>query len=222
MHATFRPLRWDGPTTPAHDRRSRWTFKASWQSTLDLLDRELRELGARDLVIEADFREQDIRIDGMPRANARQPVHPGVRIAFESKHGALVYATDSCEFWQHNVRSIALGLESLRAVDRYGITRRAEQYQGYKAITAGTAMPAGQTTLTPHEAALLLVDLVHPGRYGEREAIAHNVLAYPETFQSTWARAARLAHPDTGGDEETWNRVAPAWSALSEHHGGTR
>ncbi len=50
----------------------------------------------------------------------------------------LVYATDACEFWQHNVRSIALGLEALRAVDRYGISRRGEQYAGFRAaLTPG-------------------------------------------------------------------------------------
>ncbi len=54
----------------------------------------------------------------------------------------LVYATDCCDFWQHNVRSIALGLEALRAVDRYGISRRGEQYAGFRAaLTSGGARP---------------------------------------------------------------------------------
>jgi hypothetical protein len=52
----------------------------------------------------------------------------------------LVYATDACVYWQHNVRSIALGLEALRAVDRYGITRKGEQYAGFRAaLSAGSA-----------------------------------------------------------------------------------
>ena len=141
MKATFRPLTWTGPSTPAAQRRSRWTFKASWSDTLTLLDGELAHLGAHEVVIEADFREKDIRLDGMPRASAPQPEHPGVRIAFESKHGPLVYAADSCTDWQHNVRSIALGLEALRAVDRYGITRRAEQYAGWRQIEAKGTEP---------------------------------------------------------------------------------
>lgn len=49
----------------------------------------------------------------------------------------LIYACDVCDFWQHNVRSIALGLGSLRAVDRYGISSRGEQYAGFRgALTA--------------------------------------------------------------------------------------
>lgn len=51
----------------------------------------------------------------------------------------LVYATDCCCYWQHNVRSIALGLGALRAVDRYGISRRGEQYSGFRAaLTSGS------------------------------------------------------------------------------------
>src|SRR5206468_4280936 len=137
MRMTFRPLTWLGPTTPAYRRRSRYAFKASWKGTLDLLERELTYLKAGEIAIEADFAESDIRLDGMPRGNARQPQFPGIRLAFNSKAGPLVYQTDTCEFWQHNVRSIALGLEALRAVDRYGITTRHEQYQGYRQIETG-------------------------------------------------------------------------------------
>lgn len=51
----------------------------------------------------------------------------------------LVYATDTCGFWQHNVRSIGLGLEALRAVDRYGISKRGQQYAGFRAaLTSGS------------------------------------------------------------------------------------
>lgn len=184
MRYTFRPLRWSEASTPWDERRSRWTFKASWQSTIDLLARELDYLDARNVVIEADFREQDLRLDGLPRSNARQPQHPGVRIAFESKHGPLVYATDSCERWEHNVRSIALGLESLRAVDRYGVTKRGEQYTGWKAIGGS----AGVSTV---EEARDLID----GYGGERQAV-------------------KATHPDHGGDAVAFGQVQAAREIL--------
>lgn len=182
MDMTFRPIQWTGPVTPDEGRRSRWTFKALWSATLDLLDREFWYLEAERLVIEADFTERDIRLDGMPRANARQPEFPGVRLAFGSKYGPLIYATDSCAFWQHNVRSIALGLEALRAVDRYGITRRAEQYQGWKAIGTGTTEPE----MTRDQA----LDLING--YGGIKA------------------ALRATHPDHGGDPAAFARVQEA------------
>jgi hypothetical protein len=89
MNARFRPLHWTPPSTPDDKRRSRWTFKASWADTLAVLERELGYLDAHDVVIEADFTEADIRLDGWPRANARNPVHPGIRIAFDSVHGLV-------------------------------------------------------------------------------------------------------------------------------------
>lgn len=52
-------------------------FDSTWSSTLALLGREIDQLGGRDVVIECDVREQDIRIDGMIRANAK-PETPAV------------------------------------------------------------------------------------------------------------------------------------------------
>lgn len=138
MAYAFRPLStWPYSETPADRRRSRLTFKAGWQDTLDLLAYEIDWLGGSDVVIGADFREGDIRMDGMPRANAREPMHPGVEISFNSKFGRLAYSTDVCELWKHNVRSIGLGLEALRAVDRYGISQRGQQYAGFAMLSAG-------------------------------------------------------------------------------------
>ncbi|SDU42279.1 hypothetical protein [Jiangella alkaliphila] len=188
MKMTFRPLVWTDPVTHADARRSRATFKASWQSTLTLLDRELWELGAEALIVEADFTERDIRLDGLPKGNARQPVFPGVRLSFDSRHGPLQYATDSCAFWQHNVRSIALGLESLRAVDRYGITRRSQQYTGFRAITGGN----GVSTVAEAKAVI-------------------------DQYGGTVRAAMRATHPDTGGDADAFRRVAAAAKVLREN-----
>lgn len=214
MNARFRPLHWQAPSTPEEQRRSRWTFKASWTDTLDLLERELGYLQARDLVIEADFTEADIRLDGWPRANARNPVHPGIRIAFDSLHGPLVYATDSCAFWQHNVRSVALGLQALRAVDRYGVTRRGEQYTGWRQIGSGasaeivvdvpewaTVADAWQHLLSAAELGMPKWDPADPHRVGQ-----------------VVTRARRLTHPDTGGSTAAFARVQAA-AALVEAGG---
>jgi hypothetical protein len=182
MNFAFRPIAvWPhGDTRP---RRSRWAFKASWSSTLTLLERELRHLGATNCVIGAAFREQDLRLDGLPRADARVPAHPGIEISFDTPaHGRLVYATDSCDWWEHNVRSIALGLEALRAVDRFGITRRGEQYAGWKQLTAGVSGDVDRGR-----------DLIRTYG-GVREAI-------------------KATHPDAGGDSDDFRAVTAAREA---------
>ena len=196
MKATFRPLRWTGPETPEEKRRSVNTFKASWDSTQDLLDRELWYLYAENLVIAADFREQDIRLAGMPRSNARLPLHPGVLVAFDSKHGPLIYRTDSCAFWQHNVRSIALGLEALRAVDRYGVTNSGEQYTGWKAVGSGIVVPP---VITKEVA---LVELARLAGWAPISDTADK-----EHLGRAYRAAARRHHPDVGGARENWDQL---------------
>lgn len=108
--ASFRPLAvWPYPDTTS--RRGRATFRAPWSNTLELLDREIRQLSGSAVIIAAGFAETDLRLDGWPRSGAKVPAHPGVEISFDSRLGRLVYATDVCRWWEHNVRSIALGLE---------------------------------------------------------------------------------------------------------------
>lgn len=196
MKYVFRPLVWTGARTPGAVRRSRWTFKASWSDTLDLLARELEMLGARDIVIEADFEEKDLRLDGMPRANARQPLFPGVRIAFESKYGPLVYATDTHAFWQHNVRAIALGLQSLRAVDRYGVTKRGEQYTGWKELSSAPAPTQDKAWQTLSELARITP--------GDDIPSDERIIRL----------ARRYAHPDHGGTSESWQRFDTAYKVV--------
>lgn len=178
MNLRFRPLVWTGPTTDPKDRRSRAAFRAGWANTLDRLEGELEQLDAQDIVLEADFAERDLRLDGWPKANAKAPAFPGVRIWFNSKHGPLVYATDTYVFWQHNVRAIALGLAALRAVDRYGVTRTGQQYAGWKAIEAApTPLSDGEWASLADIAGITLAEARHDPGFAYR-------------------RAARAVHPD--------------------------
>lgn len=202
---TFRPLNWTGPSTPDHKRRGRGTFGASWHDTLEMLKKELGYLKAEHIVIEADFADSDIRLDGYPRSNARAPKHPGIRVAFDSKYGPLIYQTDSCVFWQHNVRSIALGLQALRAVDRYGVTKRGEQYTGWKAIGSGGNTQA-RAFDTPEQAAAWLRREDVLGFHGGGGLTIKSLLRY----------GAKACHPDTGGSRENWDKYEQARDLLTE------
>ncbi|MEQ9335710.1 MAG: hypothetical protein RJQ03_00800, partial [Miltoncostaeaceae bacterium] len=178
-----RPLTtWPGPVTPEGER-VRSPFSAAWWTTLDLLRRELDHLGAETAVLELAITEADIRLDGLPRAAARA-AHPGVVLSFTSTHGPLRYAVDRFRSWQDNLRAISLGLESLRRVDRYGMTRAGEQYRGWVAIEA-EAGPA---------------DLVDRGRI----LIADH---------GSVAAALRATHPDHGGAAEDLRAVLAARDA---------
>lgn len=141
LGVTFRPF--DDP--PPHGSGRPSPFSAPWSATVELLADELRHLGAKQIVVELALalRENDVRLDGMPRADARL-ASAAVRISFESKWGPLRYETaefDSASWrggpgWQANLRAIALGMQALRAVDRYGVSKRGEQYRGWRQIAA--------------------------------------------------------------------------------------
>lgn len=125
---SFQPIeQWPGEQTKVWERSR---FKASWSDTMDLLDRELFQLQAKNVILQAYVDRSQLRLDGMLRASAR-PSRPGVILTFDSRFGPLSYPCDRFDDWQDNVRAIALALEALRKVDRYGVTRRAEQYKGW-------------------------------------------------------------------------------------------
>lgn len=205
MRVTFRPLRWSGPETPADQRYSRRIFKAGWSSTLQLLDDELWHLSARDVVAELDVDESRIRRDGWPRENATAGF-PGVRVAFASKHGPLTYATDAYDWWQHNVRAIALSLQALRAVDRYGVTTRGEQYTGW------AALPSAPTAEAFRAAAEVVARIAHASGDGDLAVLVESVTASPEARRAAVAVAKRKAHPDlNAGSRNAWDELT--WAA---------
>lgn len=134
MRYEIRPLGpWIGPVTA--DRKGAGRFRASWVDTLGMLRQEAELLDAETLVIQVDGDPGDIRRDGMLRAKARVGF-PGVKVSLDSRHGPLTYATDAYETWQANVRAVALSMQALRAVDRYGVSTKGEQYRGWTAIEA--------------------------------------------------------------------------------------
>ena len=193
----FRPLNsWPLESIPPWNRRGPRTFSASWSNTLGLLDKELDKLSAQNIVIQADFTESDLRLDGMPRSTARVPSHPGIILSFESKHGPLQYATDTHRFWQHNVRAIALGLQALRAVDRYGITKTGEQYAGWRQLTAGSGITSRE------QATALIAKLVGVEHLGD------------VVGRATYNIALKKAHPDGGGDADLFAAVRDAGRLL--------
>lgn len=132
---TLRPLE-----RPVREASTSAPFRASWTSTVSLLARELRAHGARNAVLEIDMRERDFRLDGLPRAGATAAT-PGIVLSFEASavpgRPKLRYEVGTYWRWQDNVRAVALALQALRAVDRYGVTKRGEQYAGWKQLESG-------------------------------------------------------------------------------------
>lgn len=208
LNATFRPLReWPGKPTPALSRRGS-RFRAGYVQTLDLLERELDAIAAKDIVIQIAVELKDIRNDGWPRANCR-PVSPGVVLSFLKGRTPLQFACDTFDDWECNLRAIALTLESLRAVDRYGATKRGEQYRGWAQLPPGEGyVPPRPPALTRTEAAEFLAK--HAGFKAE------SILADSGVRDVAFQRAAQRLHPDAGGTHEAFLQLQRAREVLSK------
>ena len=141
----FHPMStWPGAE---NGKPTRSRFRAGPEKTRLLLVAELSAINARNLVIEAYFEESQLRIDGYPRAHER-PRKPGVVVDFSRDGEHFRMPCDAYNAFDDNVRAIALTLQALRAVERYGATQRREQYAGWKALPApGEPLDAAFETL---------------------------------------------------------------------------
>lgn len=167
-------------------------FDAKLSDTLTLLERELRLLDAKQIVLQVGYRERDLRLDGMPRANSVMQ-HGAVALSFESKWGPLRYETNEFtgryyrgqEAWASNLRAVALAMEALRKVDRYGVSKRGEQYTGWRQIPQ-TTDPIQR--MTSDQARVYL----------------------EERWGGDVKKALYETHPDRGGDETEFRKVQRA------------
>lgn len=146
----------------------------------------------------------------MPRANAR-PTHPGVILAIESNKGPLSFPCDKFTTWQDNLRAIALALEALRKVDRYGITPNDEQYTGWKQLGS-----AHVPTDSLSDACTLLARIAWPNEAPDMQAQwAPKIATDRDVAQGTYRQARIKAHPDrNGGEQANWDAVEAAAEVL--------
>ena len=179
-------------------------FRAKWSDTSSLLKREVARRGAEDVILEIDVDSRDLRRDGWLRSNA-SPRSSRVVVTFEDEtHGWVRYHCDQFSDWRDNVRAIAISLESLRKVDRYGVSD-GEQYHGFR---SGRALPG--KVLTSREAAVLI---------SENDDDPDDYLRDPEACRIGIRRALKRAHPDSGGSEDDLYVVQAARGTLAQHHG---
>lgn len=196
LNVTFHPMGvWPGKRTREHKRSP---FGAGYQNTLVLLERELGHLDARDVRIYIDVEPYEIRNDGWPRGSAR-PGMPGVVLAYKTKAGEFSMPCDTFLDWQTNLRAVALTLERLRAIDRYGVTQ-GQQYAGFKAIEAPQKWTVERSI----------------------EFIALNSGIYIEdrdSYRKAYRTAASRLHPDSGGSAAQFHLLGDAKEILDAHFG---
>jgi hypothetical protein len=198
-----RPLAaWPGPQTPANRRDNGGRFlKVTPGAALDSLREELGHIRAKDCRIQLDVRDREITRYGELRADAR-PSSPGVVVyATHPRQGDIRFANDTFARWHHNVRAIAMTLEALRGIARWGAVRDEQQFAGFRALPGATALTMGVSAAT----AVLE---------------AESGLTAPSVVTAEWLREAirrarAATHPDAkGGDRVRWDQVEQAARVL--------
>lgn len=207
---TLRPIhQWPGQLT--QNRRAS-AFSAKFSDTLELLRRELRLLEPESryypkTVLQIAMDEKDFRNDGMPRAQAKAQ-HPGVILTiYPTAAGAseLTFPCDTFLTWQDNLRAIALTLEALRKVNRYGVSQSGQQYRGWRAIESGSSVPA---EMGPLAAASFLWSLAGNANDDPHDTPLDRMRANNEVARNVYRAARKNSHPDrNGGDSGDFLRA---------------
>jgi hypothetical protein len=160
-------------------------YRIPYDRTIRELEYEVDQLDGDDILIGVGLTEWDIRLDGAPRANARPVNHPGVEISFNSRYGRLTYATDVFLDWRDNVRAITKGLEALRDLNRWGVSKRGQQYAGFAMLTAGPGLEElGGQLVQKYGSLPAALRATHPDTGGP-EATLHDfraVIAFKEAL----------------------------------------
>lgn len=174
MRATWAALpAWPYRPRPAQTDR----FDSSWDATLDKLDLEITRIEGDDVVIGIVAPASAISVSGALRYRS-QVTHPGAEVSFGVGERRLAFHTDAYSSLGSNLRAIALGLEALRAVDRYGITSTAEQYAGFAAIgPGGPDAKRGEVLVARYGSVSSALKATHPDHGGDAQQFA-DVQAY--------------------------------------------
>lgn len=203
LQITIKPIqKWIGAETK-NPRNS--LFKKTYSDTKKILEFELEKLGAiaSSVQLEMFIKPEDLLRDGqLLRAHAK-PYKPGVVLSFsiitrrlrnpqtneiKNETKTLSYPCDTYNDWQDNIRAIALSLEKLRSVARYGVFK-------YEDMVSRLALPSAEGKLSDRDAALAFIS-----RHSE---IILQSMDGEAKCRNAYLEAAKKLHPDKNGGERS-------------------
>ncbi|HTB10966.1 MAG TPA: hypothetical protein VK752_05320 [Bryobacteraceae bacterium] len=207
LEINFRPLsKWTRVPALGYERSQ---FKMAYNRTLDLLITELVKLDAREVLIEAGFPREKIRVDGWPFQGAT-PTHPGVVLYFKTAEGAMEFPCGTYGRFEENIHAIALTLENLRAIDRYGVTLGHQQYAGF------LALPPAPKEWTVEQAAEFISKVEVSGAFAGDPGL---MIANADAYRRAYRKAASKLYPHTPDKNDGWHQLSLARAILDKHHG---
>jgi len=137
-HIPAYPLQWPVGWKRT-ERRREAPYRASLATARDDLLRELRLLGARNVVISTNV---PLRLDGLPLAGGRvQNGDPGVAVYWTQMRNLEAQPRAiACDKWlkvEQNIRAIGLSIAAMRAIERCGTSEILERiFTGFAQLPA--------------------------------------------------------------------------------------
>lgn len=143
-------------------------------------------LGATSATISSNL---ELRQDGLPKSNQRQPNDVGVAVYFKLKKSDRVLACDKWARIEDNMWAIAKHIDALRGQQRWGVGSIDQAFAGCTALPA-----AGETS-------------------GETwwSVLGVNRTDSADLIRAAYRAKAKASHPDLGGTTEDFQRIQQAW-----------
>lgn len=183
MSYTAYPLSWPlgKPRTPYPATAS---FKTSFADARDGLMLELNRMSAKDVVLSTN---NELRRDGLPYAQRRQPADPGVAVYFTWNGHQYAFACDCWLKVEDNLQAIRKTVEAIRGISRWGTGEMMQAaFAGFKALPETATASSWWNVLG-----------VLP-------------TASAEEIKAAYRKQARTAHPDAGGTDALMHQLNAA------------
>jgi hypothetical protein len=166
MSAQAYPLKWPKgwPTTPK-DKREKARFQTTLPAALNNLRRQIELMDGKGLVLSSNY-----------TLGQDNPTDPGVVAYFQYEQAQVAIPCDRWTRLEHNVQAIALTVEAMRGMERWGAKHMIKaMFSGFKMLPAPgeashwSSVLGVSLTATPAEvkdAYDSLVKKVHPDKPG--------------------------------------------------------
>lgn len=129
----------------------------------------------------------ELRVDGRPRRDRREPTDPAVAFFFELDGRPHVLACDRWNTVADNIAAIAAHIEALRGQERWGVADLQQAFAGHVALPVASSSGERWWQILK----------IHPG-------------ASCTEIDTAWREQMRTAHPDAGGSDAAAARLNQA------------
>lgn len=183
------PLTWATvyPRTPQHKRKEA-RFEVSFAVARDQLLHELELLDAFAVVISSNVQ---LRRDGLPYANFREPDDSGVAVYFRIKKKNYVLCCDRWLKVKDNLRAIGLHIAAMRGMERWGVGSLEQAFMGYQAL---------------------------PPQQEKKwwDVLGVSPRASDEEIKEAYRKQAKQHHPDNGGSADRMAAINAAYEQAKQ------